>query len=1179
MNGSIATWSFRRAVGAFAAALLLTLAAVSLPVASVAYADESSTLEIGTTQEFLDFVEVNKDADGLISGISTIRLTDDIDLSGISDDDKGNFGKSYVLTYLKRSFDGDGHTIKGLDRALINEASTSKSTGITIKDLTIKGEVAESSSVRGSLANNASNTRFENVSSYVSLRVTGLSSENGVGGIVGKASNSTFDGCSYYGELAFSEGKAVAPVAGICAYASGEISFSKCINYGEVTSTSYSCAGINAKQEGNGSYGFESCANKGTVSNAGYTGATTSVAAGVVASPTDLKGKTYSISNCYNVGDITVGGGGSHNGETPCVGGVIALCSQQKAEEDAEISLSMANCYGTGEVAKVGSAQSKADLMSGEVYPNVIFYSKGGSYNPYGEISFEQLVQQDWCSGSISKCYDGVSLKALDDQVATLGSAYQADVNGVNPDSTPLLAFEAIEVDSATYTLAFDISGLPSGSAATVELFSDKAKTARVEAQPDGTFKVPYGKYYYTVSADGYSHPTGNKLVVDDSVVKVSLEKAVTVSFSGLPEDAALKVTSIGATATYQPDDNGVYYIPPETYFVYEASAKGYCSTQAMGYADKSKTVQVSLSSSDYDNLTQVSASSHGTSITQGGTYALDNASGVINIDTDQHVTLVGKGIGNDAMISNVIINCNKEGAYLTLKDVYLRHSGSVSGNMVDFTGKGNTLEFAGTSIADKDTGATGYAMFHVAKDESLTVTGGTAYIYKREQGAGFGGNGNADGNEGQDPEANGTITFDHANLYMKSTKQGALIGAGGQTGKVELGPINIYDSTLYMVANSRSATIGGSAGGSGAADGSTVTVRNSQVTINCDFSGAAIGGGGYDSGNDADGGTLVYKSGSIRTYLDYNAVVSDGKNLWAWAGVTEAGVNNNAAITADVVNETGEALYLAAVPVDKVEADSDGNYDIELDGESTLYHGPLHQCKYINEALQKNSQTSVDSTVFNWVPDDDKTLYVYVPAGVHEISVNGTTFLTASSSGDKAASVGKPVDASGVKLEAKSVTYNGKAQSITATNVPTGVKVSYSGNGQKNAGTYTVKATLSCEDGYVFTDGTSSKDVTAKLTIKKATQKPKVAKTAKKVKRGKYSSKVKVTGAKGSVKYYKKSGSKYLSITKAGKVKVSKKAKKGKTYKIKVYVKAKSTANYKAATSKTVTIKVKVKK
>ncbi len=97
---------------------------------------------------------------------------------------------------------------------------------------------------------------------------------------------------------------------------------------------------------------------------------------------------------------------------------------------------------------------------------------------------------------------------------------------------------------------------------------------------------------------------------------------------------------------------------------------------------------------------------------------------------------------------------------------------------------------------------------------------------------------------------------------------------------------------------------------------------------------------------------------------------------------------------------------------------------------------------------------------------------------------------------------------------------------------------------------------------------------------VELATQTIKVSTKAKTIKAKKLAKKAQTfkigASAKGKITCTKKSGSKKITITKAGKITVKKGTKKG-TYKIKVKIKAKATSKY-AAASKTVTIKVTVK-
>ena len=73
--------------------------------------------------------------------------------------------------------------------------------------------------------------------------------------------------------------------------------------------------------------------------------------------------------------------------------------------------------------------------------------------------------------------------------------------------------------------------------------------------------------------------------------------------------------------------------------------------------------------------------------------------------------------------------------------------------------------------------------------------------------------------------------------------------------------------------------------------------------------------------------------------------------------------------------------------------------------------------------------------------------------------------------------------DMSGVVFADKAVTYNGSAFSIEATNLPTGVTVTYDNNGKTSVGTYTVVAKFTGSDNY-----NTIPDMEATLTVNKAT-------------------------------------------------------------------------------------------
>lgn len=163
------------------------------------------------------------------------------------------------------------------------------------------------------------------------------------------------------------------------------------------------------------------------------------------------------------------------------------------------------------------------------------------------------------------------------------------------------------------------------------------------------------------------------------------------------------------------------------------------------------------------------------------------------------------------------------------------------------------------------------------------------------------------------------------------------------------------------------------------------------------------------------------------------------------------------------------------------------------------------------------------------------------------------------------------------VPAAATKLVYNGKSQ--TAVKADLGYTVE---NGAAtNAGTY--KATLKLDEGLAWEDG-STEAKTVSYTIAKAAPTLKVSTlSAKKSKVKKKSYTISTVAAKANstskVTFAKSSGSKYLSISKSGKVTVKKHkfAKKTKSVSMKVKVTIPSTSNYNGAT-KYITVKVNLK-
>ena len=170
--------------------------------------------------------------------------------------------------------------------------------------------------------------------------------------------------------------------------------------------------------------------------------------------------------------------------------------------------------------------------------------------------------------------------------------------------------------------------------------------------------------------------------------------------------------------------------------------------------------------------------------------------------------------------------------------------------------------------------------------------------------------------------------------------------------------------------------------------------------------------------------------------------------------------------------------------------------------------------------------------------------------------------------------------DKAAVSLEDNSCVYNGKEWKPAAI-------VTYEGNKLTEGVDYTVSYSNNIKAGTAVATisgtGNYSGSVKMEFKIAKAKQTFTVSKKTisikyKKVKTAKRTVKaLTVKKNKGALSYKKVSGSKKLTVNKkTGKITIAKKTKKG-TYKVKIKITAKATANYRAA-AKTVLVTVKVK-
>ncbi|MDR0916846.1 MAG: S-layer homology domain-containing protein, partial [Oscillospiraceae bacterium] len=543
-----------------------------------------------------------------------------------------------------------------------------------------------------------------------------------------------------------------------------------------------------------------------------------------------------------------------------------------------------------------------------------------------------------------------------------------------------------------TVDVAFNVT--PSDAAFELKDGSNQAVTP----VSGNTYRLNVGDTYtYSASKNGYETLQSVSYLASASAtaVSVTLRQHATVTIAVTPTNASLTVTSSGDIVAADSSDTttGVhtYTLYVGQPYSYTVSATDYNSETHGFTAADGQQLSVTLSPSTFGTGTMIWGNENAgkqNTITTGGVYDIaPEAKGVITINTTQPVTLVGRGVAQSNMYTDVKI-VSTAGVNLTLSNVYILNNGTKPFNALDFTGDDNVLTISGTNLLEMEgfQGNAVPALVHVPSTASLLVNGsGTLYFYKQGGGAGFGGN---------IAESNGAITFDCAKIFGKGTHQGAVIGTG--SGATTPGPITIKSGEINIISNARGALIGGGASSTGGTSGGNVYIEGGTITLNVDYSGAAIGGGGYNLGNDANGGKVYISGSSLRTFIDYNATDEDGNGDHTdtmWSGVTEAGVNDTA-ITAEKVDGGGTAsVYLLTFNTELLSADAD-TFTVKTDGGNTpIYSGGLHRYKYINEQLPKLSQIAISYTVDNWVALDDPNLYLYLTGENHALDVNGEAF------------------------------------------------------------------------------------------------------------------------------------------------------------------------------------------
>jgi hypothetical protein len=483
------------------------------------------------------------------------------------------------------------------------------------------------------------------------------------------------------------------------------------------------------------------------------------------------------------------------------------------------------------------------------------------------------------------------------------------------------------------------------------------------------------------------------------------------------------------------------------------------------------------------------------THITAGGSYQLDQGAinGVIYLDTDAAVTLVGNGATsgstpNTALTIDAIAagEAPNTGANLTLQDVYVSSPYS-GGNVINFTGPGNTLNSTGINILESN-GYNNAALVHVDLKTSLTINGSPTqlpppdpgdfapglYLYKSSVAAAVGGNGS---------EACGDITFAGGSVFAKGSQTGAVIG-GDSTADIN-GDITISGGQLCIEANARGAAIGASNQGQCAGD---VYITGGSTLINVDFSGSAIGRG--DSGSIT--GVLHMTGGSLKTVVDANAAGT-------WGTQTGVDTISNIAITAKMVFEPtqgqGDVAEVDVANLLSNDPTAPITATITPTGGATY---TVYNAAGLNQYDYTASQTYTPS---NWTSNtkDDTKLYLYLPidpgAGILTVT-NGVVTqsysyaYTPNPPNEPSSFTLTPITTQyTVTFAASTSTVYVNGQAVTSVTVAPGDTVDFSvvpNSGQQISGVTinpTTAGTFTPDGGGVYTLGNIQSNVTVTVT------------------------------------------------------------------------------------------------
>ena len=405
---------FKKAIAIMLCLSLLGGTLSALPSLSVTAADTPVGTPVSTVEEFLAM-----DPNGIY------YLANDIDFS-----DK-TYGRVLYPQTFKGVLDGNGHALLGITLVSSNSDAGifANNFGGTLKNLTIgsKETPAKISSTGGGYSvacvagTMSGNPTFENLTLYCEVRgdgkTAGFTSYIGSGKI-------TIKNTSVYGSISGN------PAAGFVTMSndgSCDIEIRNSANHATVTAGNLSAGGF---------YTISAATNGGRMTNAVITGcvnygaisATDWRVGGIVGEFNENKSATLTVDYCYNLGAITMKGGGGY--AAGIVGGI--------SFDAPNVKRSVSHCYNVGLVRNTGNAQRayalvNADKNTANCTVTSCAYLEG---NPTSNVSAKEIKQ----ATDVASLLAIVSAYAENDQ----GNRFIADTGKLNEGGYPILAHQSV---------------------------------------------------------------------------------------------------------------------------------------------------------------------------------------------------------------------------------------------------------------------------------------------------------------------------------------------------------------------------------------------------------------------------------------------------------------------------------------------------------------------------------------------------------------------------------------------------------------------------------------------------------------------------------------------------------------------------------------------------------------